>query len=275
MVIDGQPDGSVHSDVPGRRRLRAFNGQAEAALHAVRERRDDAGEVRGVGLEPSGADQSAQVGDRPGAQICRDVERTTVVVHDLRVCPRPRLREVGQLGSRIGRVGDRQHGQQRAAAVLDGDPVARPHDDEHAPRPQPVLRPRCGGGEQPRQVRRVELDDGEIVGLDGDRSGSRVAAQDDPRVQSGDIAGTVQLDQPARGRPVAQVESDGESSPGRQCAVRVRAGDRRGEAASGPRQEAVGRGHHPTSWLSRMRSPGAACSASGRQRVTAGSSGCT
>ena len=75
-------------------------------------------------------------------------------------------------------------------------------DGENDPRPEPILRRRASRRVAPGQVGLAELDQREVVGLGVDDARPRPRADDDPRVESGHVAGSVEGEAHLRGSRV-------------------------------------------------------------------------
>ena len=111
---------------------------------------------------------------------------------DLGVGPRPRLAQIGQLGSRPGRRGDLQHRQRQGRVVAQLHAVLTAHDDQGQPRPQPAVGASGGRREPPRQVGRGELHAGQVGVLEAGGSRLGVGPQDLAGVETDDVAGSVE-----------------------------------------------------------------------------------
>ena len=118
---------------------------------------------------------------RPGStsRIWSSCVRPDATRH-LRVRPRPRVREVGQLGDR--RHVDADHGQ-RARRFLRLVVLPIGEHDQRKPWPQPCRRsPRRR--EQPGEVGVVELDPGQVVRLEARRRVPGLGADDVPGIDA-------------------------------------------------------------------------------------------
>ena len=243
-VVDRQPQRAGGRRAPGRVQLRVVgHGLPEAGLDADGERGHQAGQVGGAGLELAGADEPGAGPARVGGEGIGGAGAGGEP-GDLRVRPRPRLREVRQLA---GRVVEFQH-RERAAGLQAGR-VAAPDRHQHEPRPQP--RPgRAGGGgrEQPREVRARELDLGHVAGLEAGGARRRVAADDLRGVHARDVARPVQAHGRRHVAGGVEVHRHGQRhARGQRGRGLVRGDDRAADAALHPGQERVGgergRGH--------------------------------
>jgi len=152
--------------------------------------RHQAGQVRALRLQAAWAQQARQGQFRPAA--VQRVGRAVAAAGDLRVRPRPRLGQVRQLVVRVGR-GQAQPRQRPARIDIELRDLPRDHN-QRQPRADPgAVRL---GAEQPRQLRGVELHQGEVVRLEVAGARRRLPADDLPTVEAHDVAGPVQVQRP-------------------------------------------------------------------------------
>ena len=252
--------------IPGRRQGRILQGLAQAPQASRIERRHHAGNVVVARFQAARADQARDVALgillEFGGQIrallgevrgtlasCRDRR------HCLRVCPQPGFIEVGQFACRLC-SGQRNRGQRLAG--LDAGQCARHRaidHHQHQPGAQMLIRIGFRWCQQPGKIRRIEINDRQIVRLEIGGVGFGIGAHHQALIDADDVArpvqGQVQIAR-HRGCGVAillglQGEADGHL--GAHCKrgvggviVLVRAC----EASAGPGGEAVGDAHGET-----------------------------
>ena len=217
--------------------------QAEPGLAAQFKRRHDAGNVVGIGREDARTDQPRQRQLRRSFQGGEHVRLCTVGCRGLRMRPSPALAEVGQLGVRVSRRGDRQHGQRGIDRAGQRHAVLLTHNDKAQPGSQLRVRTGTGRHEQPGEVGTIELDAGEIGRLEITGSGLRVPPHDLISVDPHHIGGAAQPHH--HGRRGRAIDREGcaqlhdAALPGTES---VEGSDRGSHALSHPGQEGQRRG---------------------------------
>ena len=177
------------SPVPRRREL-VLVGRgdlvAEPGLAPRLERRHDAGEVARLRLEPPRADEPREVAVGLRGEELLD-RLGGVQLDDLRVRPRPRLGEVGQLGRRARRAAA---AAARGSSAATTSSLGRTTTSTSHGRSRPFV-PAAAGVKSHGKSGDVELDAGEVVRLEVGRACERVGAEDGARVDPDDVAGAV------------------------------------------------------------------------------------
>ena len=168
-------------------------GPAEPGERRCREDRHQSRGVRRVGEQPTRRDQPAAGQGRPRGEVDRVLGAGRL--HRGRgvgVRPQRGVRGVGQLLGRHGRAFDVQHVRSTQAGAGDGDPVTLLDHDEAQPREWSVGAVR--GRQQPGQLGRGELDEGEEFRLGVGRVRSRILPDNKRRVDALHVGDGVQAD---------------------------------------------------------------------------------
>ena len=184
-VVAGQQQGCGRGGGPGGLRLREGGDVlAETVLAPVVEGGHEEDGVGGLGIEPARTEQARDDGAGRGGHGVGE----RVVAADLGVSPVPGLGEVGKNVDARNLDGGEHAGRRRHRFEL-----VRLQGDQGDPGPQAVALGR-GGGEEPGQVRRIELDAAEVVGLEVGGEVARLGADDVLENDAGDVAGAGDLD---------------------------------------------------------------------------------
>ena len=236
-----------HRQLKGRRRLietprrlecREFllgYRKSERRLSPDFKRRNDTSDVGHIRVEPARTHQPrhrTRRGIFDGALERRNGIRCGA--HDLRMRPGPRFVEIGQI-LRHG-TGEFEHRQRRRLRTSKRDAGTLTNHNQTHPRTQPLSRSGLCGSEEPRKIGTIEFDQRKEVGLEVRRQMPGLNAHDLPRIDGGDIRGSVEADVACRHVEVRQLHAYRQRHVGALCgAKRIRRRDAGGCALPDPR----------------------------------------